>query len=92
MAKLIFTENGKQIHRTFTELWVIRPDGRMAQPKKIGEGYTFLLTTGEDGTDGRPLTVLMPESAPKRHLARDAMAFGLGAIAMVLYAVRFATF
>ncbi len=86
MARLLLTENGRQMWRTFTYLRVIWPDGRMSKAMEV-EG-TFLLTTGHEPETERVLELVL-DKTPKRslfHWKRDAMVFALGALAMAVYA------
>lgn len=78
MGRLLFTENGKQMWRTFTFLRVIWPDGRVSKAMKV-DG-TFLLQTGTEPETERVLELVADEkkSAPKHALLPYAAAFLLG--------------
>jgi hypothetical protein len=84
MARLLFTENGRQIMRNFTWLRVVWPDGRMSKPMEVPG--TFILSTGTEPETARVLELVADpqRSAPQGTFLRYAAVFLLGMLFEVL--------
>jgi len=89
MARLLYTEDGKQVIRNFQWIRTMSPDGRMSAPREF-HGM-LILDTGPATSVGRML-LLVQESTPKHALIRYAAVFVLGAFAMAVYTASVATF
>ncbi len=77
MAKIIYTDSGRQVFRNFDWVRIIRPDGRMSHAVEF-HGSILL------GNEPRRLLTLLPDEAPKRTFLQSAglvmLGFGIHAL------------